>query len=93
MNTKYLEIIKGPIITEKSNNLHSENKYTFKVDKRSNKVEIKRALEKIFNVKIIDIKTINVRAKDKKLGRFAGKTASYKKAIVTVAPGQKIELE
>ena len=91
-DTKYLEIIKAPVITEKSQNAVSEGKYTFKVDPKANKTEIKLAIEKIFNVKVEDIRTINVHPKKRRVGRYTGLTNRKKKAIVKLAPGQTIEL-
>ena len=90
-DTKYLEIIKAPVITEKS--MAKENgKYTFKVDPRANKIEIKNAIEKIFNVKVTSIRTINVKPKKRRVGRYTGLTNRTKKAIVTLAEGQTIDL-
>ena len=92
MHTKYLEIIKAPIITEKSSNDQSNyNKYTFKVDTKSNKTEIKEAVQKIFGVKVLEVQTINVKPKKKRVGRYSGFTKKYKKAIVTLEPGQTLE--
>ena len=88
MHTKYLEIIKAPIITEKSSNDQSNyNKYTFKVDTKSNKTEIKEAVQKIFGVKVLEVQTINVKPKKKRVGRYSGFTKKYKKAIITLEPG------
>ncbi|MCI8588971.1 MAG: 50S ribosomal protein L23 [Bacilli bacterium] len=92
MDTKYLEIIKAPVITEKSGNLAQSNQYVFKVDHRANKTEIKQAIEKIFNVKVEEIRTINVKPKKRRVGRYTGLTNRTKKAIVTLAEGQQIEL-
>lgn len=92
MDTKYLEIIKAPVITEKSGNLAQSNQYVFKVDSRANKTEIKQAIEKIFNVKVEAIRTINVKPKKRRVGRYTGLTNRTKKAIVTLAEGQQIEL-
>ncbi len=92
MNTKYLEIIKAPVITEKSRALAQEGKYVFKVDHRANKTEIKQAIEKIFNVKVESISTINVVPKKKRVGRYSGMTNRCKKAIVKLAEGQTISL-
>lgn len=93
MDTKYLEIIKAPVITEKSGTLgQTQGQYVFKVDPRANKTEIKMAIEKIFNVKVQAIRTINVKPKKKRVGRYAGLTNRSKKAIVTLAEGQIIEL-
>ena len=91
-DTKYLEIIKAPVITEKSEIARNEGKYTFKVDPRANKLEIKEAIEKIFNVKVTEIRTINVKPKKRRVGRYTGLTNRTKKAIVTLAEGQQIEL-
>ena len=89
---KYLEIIKAPVITEKSQIAQSEGKYTFKVDSKANKIEIKEAIEKIFNVKVKAIRTLNVKPKKRRVGRYTGLTTRYKKAIVTLAEGQTIDL-
>lgn len=93
MDTKYLEIIKAPVITEKSANLtQNEGKYAFKVNPNANKTEIKQAIEKIFNVKVEKISTINVKPKKKRVGRYSGMSNRTKKAIVKLAEGQTINL-
>ena len=92
MNTKYLEIIKAPVITEKSSALAQEGKYAFKVDSKANKTEIKEAIEKIFKVKVESIATINAKVKKRRVGRYTGLTNRYKKAIVKLAEGQTIDL-
>jgi large subunit ribosomal protein L23 len=90
--TKYYDIIKAPIITEQSTKLiESQNKYTFKVDKKANKVEIKKAVEAIFEVKVLSVNTINVLPKYKKMGKYEGYKSAYKKAVVKLAEGQKID--
>ena len=91
-DTKYLDILKAPVITEKSENEKANGKYTFKVDPRANKLEIKEAIEKIFNVKVTSIRTINVKPKKRRVGRYTGLTNRTKKAIVTLADGQTIDL-
>ena len=91
-DTKYLEIIKAPVITEKSEIAREAGKFTFKVDPRANKLEIKEAIEKIFNVKVTSIRTINVKPKKRRVGRYSGFTNRAKKAIVTLAEGQTIDL-
>ena len=91
-DTKYLEILKAPVITEKSQTEKANGKYTFKVDPRANKIEIKNAIEKIFNVKVTSIRTLNVKPKKRRVGRYTGLTNRYKKAIVTLAEGQTINL-
>ena len=93
MNTKYLEIIKAPIVTEKSRMLaDKEGKYLFIVDPRASKTEIKQAIERIFNVKVEEISTINVVPKKKRVGRYSGLSNRAKKAIVKLAEGQSINL-
>ena len=93
MDTKYLEIIKAPVITEKSANLaQNEGKYAFKVSPKANKTEIKNAIEKIFGVKVVDIKTITEKTKKKRVGRYSGLTNRSKKAIVKLAEGQTIDI-
>ncbi len=92
MDTKYLEIIKGPVVTEKSGLAANQNKYSFKVDPRSTKLEIKNAIEKIFKVKVERISTLIVKPKKKKVGRYTGLSNRIKKAIVTLKDGQKIDL-
>ena len=90
--TNYRDIIKAPIITEKSANLAADEKtYVFKVDVKANKSQIKDAIEKIFNVKVEKVNTVNVHAKKKRVGRYTGMTNKYKKAIVTLANGNKID--
>lgn len=84
-------VIIKPIISEKSYDGIAQNKYTFEVAKFSNKIEIKKAVEDAFKVSVLAVNTLNVRAKEKKLGRSIGKTRSWKKAIVTLKQGDKIE--
>jgi large subunit ribosomal protein L23 len=90
--TKYYDILKAPIITEQSTKLiESQNKYTFKVDRKANKVEIKKAIETIFNVTVLSVNTINVLPKFKRMGKHEGYKSAYKKAVVKLAEGQKID--
>ena len=86
------KIIRRPLITEKST-LHKEmhNQLAFEVDRRANKIEIKKAVEKIFKVRVKDVRTMNYRGKQKRLGRTVGRRPHWKKAIVTLQPGEKIE--
>ena len=93
MNTKYLEIIKAPVITEKSAALAQEGKYVFKVDPKANKTEIKQAIEKIFNVKVESVNTSNSHPKKRRVGRYTGMTNKYKKAIVKLAKGSTISFD
>ena len=92
MNTKYLDVIKAPVVTEKAAYAGQNGVYSFYVDPKSNKTEIKLAIEKLFNVKVMSIKTINVHPKKRRVGRYVGLTNRKKKAIVTLAPVQTIEL-
>lgn len=86
------EVLKKPVVSEKTMGLLAENKYTFLVNPDANKIEIKHAVEKAFNVKVIDVKTISVKGKAKRVGRYVGKTSDKKKAIVTLKDGDKIEI-
>ena len=83
------EIIIKPVVTEKSVDLMQENKYCFRVAKDANKIEIKNAIEEIFKVTVINVNTVNVHGKMKRMGRTQGKTASWKKAVVTLTEGSK----
>lgn len=92
MNLKYLDVIKAPIITEKSGLLAQNSKqYSFYVEPKSNKTEIKLAIERMFKVNVIDIRTINVHPKTKRVNKYTGLTNRKKKAIVTIKDGQTIE--
>ena len=88
----YRDIIKAPIITEKSSTLAQNNTYVFSVDVKANKTQIKEAIEKIFNVSVENVNTVNVKPKKKRVGRYAGKTNRVKKAIVKLKEGSSIEL-
>lgn len=89
----YRDIIKAPIITEKSADLaQNKNTITFSVDVRANKTQIKQAIENIFDVKVESVNTINVKPKEKRVGRYEGKTNKVKKAIVKLSEGSSIEL-
>ena len=83
------DIIIEPIITEKSMEDMAEGKYTFKVDKRANKTEIKKAIEKIFDVKVEKVNTMNMVGKVKRQGLYTGRRPNWKKAIVKLAEGSK----
>lgn len=94
MMNHYRNIIIAPIITEKSTSLkEKENSYVFKVSNKANKIEIKQAIEKIFNVKVSEVNTINVKPKSKRFGRTEYKTSKYKKAIVKLAEGSEINFD
>jgi len=85
------DILLRPIITEKTTQLMEDNKYTFKVALTANKVEIRQAVEQVFNVKVLEVNTMRVLGKVKRMGRSMGKRPDYKKAIVKLAPGETIE--
>jgi large subunit ribosomal protein L23 len=87
----YHHLIKGSIITEKTHQLReTSNKVTFKVAVKANKIEIRKAIEELFKVKVLAVNTIQMRGKKKRLGRTEGTRPDWKKAIVTLAPGEKI---
>lgn len=89
---RYYDIVLQPIITEKTLNLIDDfNRYTFKVRKDANKIEIKNAIEKLFEVNVVKVNTINVKPKFKRMGQHEGYTSAYKKAIVELVEGQTIE--
>lgn len=98
-------VIKRPILTEKGNRLREtggradspaegeeyQQKYLFEVAKQANKLEIRAAVEQLFNVKVVDVRTQMVQGKEKRIGRFEGRRPHWKKAIVTLQAGNKIE--
>lgn len=85
------DILLRPIITEKTTQLMEHNKYTFKVALTANKVEIRQAIEQVFKVKVLEVHTLRVLGKVKRMGKSMGKRSDYKKAIVKLAPGETIE--
>lgn len=87
------DIIKRPIVTEQSMNLSADNKYTFEVDLRANKIEIRNAIQTIFNVKVTKVTTSRLPGKLKRRGRVVGTTSERKKAIVTLAEGHQIQID
>ncbi|GAB4529507.1 MAG: 50S ribosomal protein L23 [Anaerolineae bacterium] len=87
------QVIKRPIITEKSNTVTAYNQYTFEVDRRANKTQVREAVEHIFDVDVVSVRVINMAPKYGRWGRKRVKRSpAWKKAIVTVAPGQRIEI-
>ena len=91
VQAKYYDLLREPIITERSMELVEKfNRFTFKVPKTANKVEIKKAVEAIFKVDVVKVYTMNVSRKAKKVGRYEGFKPTYKKAIVELKEGQKI---
>ncbi|CQR71612.1 LSU ribosomal protein L23p (L23Ae) [Sporomusa ovata] len=85
------DILLRPYITEKTNALMAENKYTFIVPLTANKVEVRQAVEQIFKVKVLNVNTIRVMGKTKRMGKNIGKRSDFKKAIVKLAAGERIE--
>ncbi|MHB8089955.1 MAG: 50S ribosomal protein L23 [Anaerolineaceae bacterium] len=86
------EVLIKPILTEKSTRLMEANKYTFKVDPKANKIEIRNAVEKIFKVDVVNVATMSVPGKEKRQGKTKGFTPEWKKAIVTIKAGQRLPI-
>ena len=84
------DILLRPLITEKSTQMMQDNKYTFKVALTANKIQIRQAVEELFNVNVLSVNTMRVMGKIKRMGRHAGRRPDYKKAIVKLAAGQTI---
>ena len=88
----FTDVIIAPVVTEKSAKNAEKNVYTFKVAKSANKIQIKDAIESAFGVKVASVNTLNTKPKAKRVGRYTGTTKVYKKAIITLKDGEKIEL-
>lgn len=87
------DVVKKPIVTEKSNLLIAErNQYTFMVDKNASKPQIRQAIEEIFKVKVLDVQTAQMLGKKVRRGQIIGKKADWKKAVVTLADGDRIDI-
>lgn len=86
------DVVKRPIVTEKTMKLVEANKYTFEVNKNATKTDIKKAVEELFNVKVEKVNVINEIAKAKRVGRYEGYAPAVSKAVVTLAEGYKIEI-
>jgi large subunit ribosomal protein L23 len=87
------EVLKRPLLTEKTNlQSEMEHRYSFEVDRRANKLQVKEAVEKAFNVQVVAVNIINVPSKQRRLGRQVGHRPAWKKAIVKLAAGQSIQL-
>ena len=91
MRDPHIVLVK-PLVSEKALMLMEENKYAFLVDKEANKIEIKHAVEKLFNVKVLEVSTRIVKGKIRTMGRYRGKRPDTKRAIVKLAEGDKIEI-
>ena len=86
------DLIKRPLITEKTNiQKDVSNQVTFEVDRRANRIEIKKAVENLFKVNVVSVRTMQVKGKRKQRGRIIGKRRDWKKAVVTLRPGERIE--
>lgn len=91
MKNKY-DVLQGPLLTEKGTLLkEKENKVLFKVAISANKIEIKKAVEEMFKVKVSDVATVNYRGKKKRMGRYEGKRPNWKKAIVSLKEGETLD--
>jgi large subunit ribosomal protein L23 len=86
------QVIIEPVVSEKSYALMADGKYTFRIDDRAHKTQVSRAVEEIFGVTVVDVRTLKVRSKPKRRGLHSGRTRGWKKAIVQLAPGDRIEL-
>ncbi len=86
------QIIKRPIVSEKTTKLAEDRKYTFEVDRNANKIQIKEAVEEIFGVKVEKVNVINAKPKSKRVGQYTGLTAAVTKAVVTLKEGSKIDI-
>lgn len=86
-------VIRKPLVTEKSTIARDEeNKYLFEVDRRATKIDIRNAVEKIFKVHVVNVRTMNMTGKKKRIGRIAGRRRNWKKAVITLTPGSSIEV-
>jgi len=88
----YHNIIKEPYITEKTSMMGQENKYVFKVSKNVNKIDIKKAVENIFEVSVVNVAVVNTAGRKVRLGRHEGRKPGFKKAIITLKEGDKIDI-
>ena len=89
---RYEDILIAPVLSEKSNELREYGKYTFKVHPNATKVQIKEAVSKLFDVKVVGCTVLNMRGKVKRLRNRPGRTSSYRKAVVRLAPGNAIKI-
>jgi large subunit ribosomal protein L23 len=85
-------VIIRPIVSEKTYALAATGKYTFRVNDRAHKTQIRQAIEQLFDVRVLEVRTSTVKSKPKRRGLTAGRTRSWKKAVVQVAPGQEIPI-
>ena len=86
------DVLIRPVISEKATDLLQDGKYTFMVPIKANKVQVRQAVEQIFKVKVVSVNTVRMQGKTKRMGKYVRKRSDYKKAIVTLAPGNQIEI-
>ena len=87
------DVLVGPLLTEKGAAMkENENKVLFRVSRQANKIEIKKAVDEIFKVKVDFVSTINCKGKKKRMGKYEGRRADWKKAIITLKEGEKLEI-
>ena len=86
------DVLIRPVISEKATDLLQDGKYTFMVPIKANKVQVRQAVEQIFKVKVVSVNTVRMQGKTKRMGKYVGKRSDYKKATVTLAPGNQIEI-
>ena len=92
VSLKLIDILKRPLLTEKTTiQKETANQLSFEVDRRANRVEIRRAIEQVFNVKVATVRTLQIKGKVKRRGRTVGKRRDWKKAVVTLMPGERID--
>ncbi len=93
MKTEHFDVIRSPLLTEKATDLREKfNQICFEVDPRANKKQVSEAVEKIFNVKVAEVRIVNTKPKPKRLGKYSGSSTGYKKAVVSLKEGSKIEI-
>lgn len=89
---EHVDVLKKPIVTEKTTMLAEQRKYTFEVDRNANKIQIKQAVEELFDVKVEKVNVINMKKKPKRVGQYLGYTKGVSKAVVTLAEGHSIDI-
>jgi large subunit ribosomal protein L23 len=89
----YLQVLKAPLVTEKLDGLREEqDTYAFEVDRRATKIDVRVAIEKLFKVRVLDVRTAIMRGKKKRLGVRMGQRSNWKRALVKLSPGQKLDI-
>jgi large subunit ribosomal protein L23 len=89
----YLQVLKAPLVTEKLDGLREEqHTYAFEVDKRATKIDVREAIEKLFKVRVLEVRTSIMRGKKKRLGVRMGQRSNWKRALVKLSPGQKLDI-